>query len=79
MLIKTVTEAKANLSRLIERVLAGEEVIIARAGTPVVVLQAYKEVRKARKPGALEGLIHIADDFDELPPDIAEAFGVDPS
>lgn len=77
MIVKSVTEAKAQLSRLIERALAGEEVIIARAGKPVVTLRAYEPKRPSRRPGALRGKIHIAPDFDDLPPDVAEAFGVE--
>jgi len=78
MQITNISEAKAQLSSLIEKVLAGEEVIIGKAGKPVAKLIRYNEPAKARKPGALKGKIQIADDFDELPPDIAEAFGLDP-
>ncbi|MBA7577798.1 hypothetical protein ES708_19653 [subsurface metagenome] len=75
MIANTITEAKVQLSALIERVQRGEEVIINKAGKPVAVLLAYKEYPKKRKPGALRGKIKIAPDFDELPADIAEAFG----
>ena len=75
--VTTVSEAKAQLSKLIERALAGEEIIIARSGKPVAVLSAYPRRDRPRKAGALRGKIHIADDFDELPPDIAGAFGCD--
>ena len=76
MLIKTVSEAKAQLSKLIERVHAGEEVIIGKAGKPVAVLSAYVPQVKERRPGALRGKIWVAPDFDELPPEIAESFGI---
>ena len=76
MIVNTVTEAKAQLSLLIEKVQHGEEVIINRAGKPVAVLLSYKEHPEKRKPGALRGKIKIAPDFDELPDDISEAFGV---
>jgi prevent-host-death family protein len=76
MVINTVTEAKAQLSALIERALQGEEVIIKRAGKPVAVLRRYEPHTQDRKPGALRGQIRIADDFDELPADIAESFGM---
>jgi len=75
MLIRNVSEAKAELSALIEQVLQGQEVIVARAGKPVVRLVAYHGPAKPRKPGAMAGLIRIADDFDVLPDDMAEAFG----
>jgi len=76
MVVETITEAKARLSALIEAVLAGEEVIIKRAGKPVAVLYKYETHGIERKPGALKGKIEIADDFDDLPPDLAEAFGM---
>jgi len=76
MLITNISEAKAQLSALIEKVKAGQEVIIAKAGTPVVKLVLYERSEKPRSPGALRGKIEIADDFDELPNDIADAFGM---
>ena len=76
MLITNISEAKAQLSALIERVMAGEEVIIGKAGKPVAKLVRYQRKVEQRRPGALKGKIKIADDFDELPEDIAEAFGI---
>ncbi len=75
MLIRTISEAKAQLSKLIERVQAGEEIIIGKAGKPVAVLSGYLPPSGKRDPGALKGTIRIAEDFDELPADIAKAFG----
>jgi prevent-host-death family protein len=76
MHITNISEAKAQLSALIERALDGEEVIIGKAGKPVVKLVRYERSEEKRRPGALKGQIKIADDFDELPDDIAEAFGI---
>ena len=76
MHITNISEAKAQLSALIAKVLAGEEVIIGKAGKPVAKLVQYKRSEQPRSPGALKGKIKIADDFDELPDDIAEAFGM---
>jgi prevent-host-death family protein len=76
MLITNISEAKAQLSALIEKVLAGEEVIIGKAGKPVAKLVKYQRSHEQRRPGALKGKITIANDFDELPEDIAEAFGM---
>ena len=76
MHITNISEAKAQLSALIEKVLAGEKVIIGKAGKPVVRLVRYEHCEEPRYPGALKGKIKIADDFDELPEDIAEAFGM---
>ena len=76
MQVTNISEAKAQLSALIEKVMAGEEVIIGKAGKPVARIIRYENNRQPRQPGALKGKIKIADDFDELPDDIAEAFGV---
>ena len=77
MEVKNISEAKAQLSALIEKVLAGEDVIIGKAGKPVARLVRYENNRQPRLPGALKGKIKIADDFDELPDDIAKAFGME--
>jgi prevent-host-death family protein len=71
-----VHEAKTQLSKLLEEVEAGERVIIARAGEPVAVLGPYKAAVRRRRLGLFAGQVTLRDDFDELPPDMAEAFGV---
>jgi len=76
MQITNISEAKAQLSALIEKVTAGEDVIIGKAGKPVARLIRYERNRQARQPGALKGKIKIADDFDNLPEDIAKVFGI---
>ena len=76
MYLTNISEAKAQLSALIERVLAGQEVIIGKAGKPVAKLVRYERSEETRKPGALRGKIKIAEDFDDLPDDIAKAFGI---
>ena len=77
MIVNTITEAKTRLSELIAKVQEGEEVIINKAGKPVALLTAYSRHRVPRKPGALKGKIRIAEDFDELPDDIARSFGME--
>jgi prevent-host-death family protein len=72
MILKNISEAKAELSSLIESVSKGEEVLIGKAGVPVARLVATAE----RVPGRLAGKITIADDFDTLPDDVADAFGM---
>jgi len=57
--------------------MSGQDVIIGKAGKPVAKLVRYERSDKQRHPGALEGKIIISDDFDELPADIAEAFGIE--
>jgi len=69
-------EAKTKLSQLVERAEAGEDIVIARNGTPVARLVPVASTSSlAAVHGALRGQVHLADDFDELPDDIAEAFG----
>jgi prevent-host-death family protein len=69
-----IHEAKTHLSRLIERVENGEEVIIGRAGKPVAKLVPYRANNEPRKPGAWKGRVWMAPDFDELDPDLLAAF-----
>lgn len=70
-----VREAKTHLSRLLERVASGEEIVIAKAGKPVAKLVPYKEERPRPVAGSMRGLIHVPDDFDDpLPPEILELF-----
>jgi len=76
MEITNISEAKAKLSSLIERVVGGEEIVIGKAGRPVAKIVRYERSEEPRTPGALRGKIAIADDFDELPEDVAEAFGM---
>lgn len=72
-----VDEAKTHLSRLIERAEAGEDVVIQRNGKPVVRLVpvAPEQRSLAAVRGAWRGQVRIADDFDELPADIAATMG----
>ena len=63
-----VHEAKTHLSRLLERVAAGEEVVIARANRPIARLVPYERPRSRRVAGRLAGKIHVRDDFDDLVP-----------
>ena len=76
MPITNISEAKAQLSALIERVLAGEEIIIGKAGKPVARLVKFERPDGPRQPGVLKGQIRISGDFDELPEDLQIAFGM---
>ena len=78
MSITNIHEAKSRLSQLIEQAEKGEEVIIARAGVPVVRLVPYKRSSADRRGGQWRGKVKIAQDLDELPEDIATAFGMEP-
>jgi prevent-host-death family protein len=69
-------EAKTKLSQLVERAEAGEEIVIARNGKPVARLVPVAQTSSmASVRGIWRGKVRMADDFDELPDDIAEAFG----
>ena len=71
-----IHEAKTHFSRLLQKVAAGEEVVIARAGVPVAKLVAVEPKKAQTRPlGMDEGRIWIADDFDApLPDDLLKAF-----
>lgn len=79
MTVVNMHEAKTHLSRLVERVSAGEEVVIARAGKPAARLVRYEETQRPRRFGAYAGQIRIAPDFDVLPEDIRAGFEGDES
>ena len=76
MQIVNISEAKAQLSSLIAKVMGGKEILIGKAGRPVAKLVPYERSQEPREPGALRGKIRMAEDFDDLPDDIAQAFGV---
>lgn len=68
-----VHDAKTHLSRLLDRVAQGEEVIIAKSGRPVAKL--VRVTVEPRRPGRLKGRIRVSPDFDEpLPDEILTAF-----
>ena len=73
-----VHEAKTHLSRILDRVAAGEEILIARAGKPIARLVPLAVDQKRRTPGTYQGRIEIADDFDApLPDELLDAFDGD--
>lgn len=69
-----IYQAKTNLSQLVNLALAGEDVVIAKAGKPVVKLVPYTVEKKQRIPGRLKGKIWISDDFDEESEEINKFF-----
>jgi prevent-host-death family protein len=62
-------QAKSSLSRLVERALAGEDVVIARNGEPLVRLVPLSKKREPRMPGRSKGRIWMAPDFDSMSED----------
>lgn len=69
-----IHQAKTHLSRLVERVEAGEEITLARAGRPVARLVPYRLRREPRRLGIWKGQVWMSPDFDAPLPEIVEAF-----
>lgn len=70
-------DAKTQLSKLVERVEGGEEIVITRRGKPAARLVPERRGDGfAALDGAWRGRVHIAEDFDELPDDLAESLGM---
>lgn len=73
--IVNVHQAKTHLSRLLDEVAAGAEVVIAKAGRPVARLVPLEPVVRKKRFGLLKGRIDVPDDFDApLPPDVLADF-----
>ena len=73
----TITESKAQLSALVEKVLkTGESVVIGRNGKPMVELKVYQSDHAKNRLGAFSGQIQMADDFDQWDEEEAKAFGI---
>lgn len=68
-----VHQAKTHLSRLLERVEAGEEVVIARAGTPVARLTSLAPTTPRLRLGFMAGAFTVPDDFDAMSGDEIDA------
>jgi len=65
----TVHTAKTNLSQLLLRVEAGEEIVLARGKEPIAKLVPYKPAKKKRRFGALKGVISVGPEFFEPLPE----------
>ena len=76
MQITNISEAKASLSKLVEQVLKGEEVVIGKAGKPVAKLVPFELDKQPRdlEQGIWEGKVHMSEDFDDLPEDLMQLF-----
>ncbi len=70
-----IHEAKTHLSRIVEEVAAGKEVIIAKAGKPIARLVPLSGAPRPKKLGLLRGRIKVPDDFNApLPREVLEEF-----
>ena len=67
-------QAKSSLSRLVQRALEGEEIVIARNGEPLVKLVPVPKERKPRVPGRYKGKVWMAPDFEFTDTEIEELF-----
>ena len=77
--VVNIHDAKTGLSKLVERAEAGEEIVIARAGTPVAKLVGLKSPRARRRLGVLDGKFKIPADFNRpLPASLLRAFESSP-
>ena len=74
MHITNIHEAKAKLSELIKRAVTGEEVVIAKAGEPMVRLVPMHQDLTPRQGGQWKGQIWIADNFDEFDKELDDMF-----
>lgn len=74
MKVVNIHEAKTNLSALIKKVLAGEEVIIAHNNKPVVELKQYFPEKEKRPLGILNGELSIKDTLEKLDEEVLEMF-----
>ena len=72
--VVNIHEAKTHLSRLLERVQAGERITIAKAGKPVAFLISAEERPPDRVAGLSKGKLVIHDDFDDPIPELEEYF-----
>ncbi len=74
-MVRSIAEAKAHFSAIVDAASGGKSFIICRAGRPLVTITQYVQPKSIRRPGTLKGKIRIADDFDTLPDGFDEAFG----
>jgi len=74
MQVLTIHKAKTHLSNLIKKVEEGEDVIICKAGKPIVRLIKFNKILTSRKAGICKGEVEISNDFDELPPELLSKF-----
>ena len=72
-MVVNIHQAKTHFSRYVDAAAAGEDVVIAKAGRPMVRLVPYVE-QPARRPGRWAGKVTIADHFDVTPDEVIDAF-----
>lgn len=76
MLILNIHEAKTNLSSLIASALDGKDVVIAKAGKPIIKLIKYVPEKRQRIPGLFKGKMWMSDDFNDESMEIEKMFSI---
>ena len=74
MKVINVQDAKTHLSRLLEQVSKGEDIVLGKHGRPMARLTAYAPGSEARKLGGLAGEIHIGANFDDEDAEVSALF-----
>lgn len=75
MTIVNIHEAKTHFSKLIQKALDGEEIIIAKSGVPLIKFTPYEKKVTSRKGGQLKGILIVEDNFDDpLPQEYLKSF-----
>jgi prevent-host-death family protein len=69
-----IHEAKTHLSKLLARIALGEEIVIAKAGTPVAKLVPINGKKREFKFGSAKGEFVVPDDFNDPDPEIEDLF-----
>ena len=73
--IVNIHKAKTHLSKIVDEVAAGSEVIIAKAGKPLAKLSPISPPARKKKLGLLKGKVKVPDDFNApLPPEVLASF-----
>lgn len=70
--VVNVHEAKTQLSKLLQRVSSGEEIVIAKNGEPIAILSPYRPPPIPRKPGSDAGKVILTDTFDDPLPEFED-------
>lgn len=74
-MVRSIAEAKAHFSAIVDQASEGRAFVICRAGRPLVTVTQYVRPKATRRPGLLKGQIRLAKDFDAMPEGFEEAFG----
>ena len=75
----SLSDAKARFSEIVDRAINGEDFVITRMGRPAVRISRFETHPRSRKLGDLAGQIRMSEDFEEWPPDLREALGMEPT